>query len=147
MRRGDARSMNRWLRVRVLAQGVTIAAICAGSVTFATHKPPTNAEVLARAEERRTEDRKDFAERMKEAEDAEREEARFRPPSAPAPMEAPVSARTVPKRKTYANKTAAAPAEAPASAGTPQTDAPQKTGSSWAGWFGFGRGPDEGKKG
>ncbi|KAI0031515.1 hypoxia induced protein conserved region-domain-containing protein, partial [Vararia minispora EC-137] len=71
LRKGDSRSLNTWLRVRVIAQGLTVVAICAGSATFVTHKPPTPEQLAAKAEERHAKERVEFEERMRAAERAE----------------------------------------------------------------------------
>ncbi|KAL0946212.1 hypothetical protein HGRIS_012471 [Hohenbuehelia grisea] len=79
MRRGDSRSFNNWLRVRVIAQGLTVAAMVAGTYTFGTknteaHKTQTEADRLQRIEERKERDKQEFEQRLKDAEEAHRAE-------------------------------------------------------------------------
>ena len=40
MRKGDAKSFNHWLRMRVVFQGLTIAAVCAGTYSFGLRRAP-----------------------------------------------------------------------------------------------------------
>ncbi|KAG9226750.1 hypothetical protein CCMSSC00406_0008450 [Pleurotus cornucopiae] len=82
MRQGDSRSFNRWLRVRVIAQGLTVAAMVGGTYTLGSKNRQSVKEIeeqerLKRAEEKREEDRKAFEERLKEAEEAYEVEKAF----------------------------------------------------------------------
>ncbi|KAF8892955.1 hypoxia induced protein conserved region-domain-containing protein [Infundibulicybe gibba] len=92
MRRGESRSFNHWLRVRVAAQGLTIVALVAGTYSLApgtkpatlpdgTPDPDAGArggvleqEAERRREERKSRERGEFEERVREAErEVERE--------------------------------------------------------------------------
>ncbi|OJA21248.1 hypothetical protein AZE42_02522 [Rhizopogon vesiculosus] len=74
MRRGDSQSLNNWLRVRVIAQGATIAAVCAGTYAFSstageeTKQTRQLDEIHAHREARAGRDRKEFEDRLKDAE-------------------------------------------------------------------------------
>jgi hypothetical protein len=74
MRRGDSQSLNNWLRVRVIAQGATIAAVCAGTYTMGstageeTKQTRQLDEIQAHREARAGRDRKEFEDRLKVAE-------------------------------------------------------------------------------
>ncbi|KAG2132509.1 hypoxia induced protein conserved region-domain-containing protein [Suillus bovinus] len=70
MRRGDSQSLNNWLRVRVIAQGATIAAVCAGTYVMGS-TPGENRqldEIQTHREARAGRDRKEFEDRLKAAE-------------------------------------------------------------------------------
>lgn len=74
MRQGNSQSLNNWLRVRVIAQGATIAAVCAGTyVMGSTSSDETKQtrqldEIRAHREARAGRDRKEFEDRLKDAE-------------------------------------------------------------------------------
>ncbi|KAI0058331.1 hypothetical protein BV25DRAFT_1762283, partial [Artomyces pyxidatus] len=74
MRKGKAQSFNNWLRVRILAQGLTVAAVVAGSWAYGSASVPQHvADEQAAAEKART-DRVAFEERMRAAEEVHRVE-------------------------------------------------------------------------
>ncbi|TFK75659.1 hypothetical protein BDN72DRAFT_810559, partial [Pluteus cervinus] len=74
MRRGESRSFNNWLRLRVAAQGLTIGALVLGGYTFSTKKEEgtlgsqNDFEVEKRREEKLAKERTEFEDRLKEAE-------------------------------------------------------------------------------
>jgi len=74
MRRGDSQSLNNWLRVRVISQGATIAAVCAGTYALGstageeTKQTRQLDEIQAHREARAGRDRKEFEDRLKDAE-------------------------------------------------------------------------------
>ncbi|KAG2128258.1 hypoxia induced protein conserved region-domain-containing protein, partial [Suillus clintonianus] len=74
MRRGDSQSLNNWLRVRVIAQGATIAAVCAGTYVMSsnvgdeTKQTRQLDEIQAHREARAGRERKEFEDRLKDAE-------------------------------------------------------------------------------
>ncbi|KAG1886742.1 hypoxia induced protein conserved region-domain-containing protein [Suillus subluteus] len=74
MRRGDSQSLNNWLRVRVIAQGATIAAVCAGTYAMnsnvgdETRQTRQIDEIQAHREARAGRERKEFEDRLKDAE-------------------------------------------------------------------------------
>ncbi|KAG1847852.1 hypoxia induced protein conserved region-domain-containing protein [Suillus subalutaceus] len=74
MRRGDSQSLNNWLRVRVIAQGATIAAVCAGTYAMSsnvgdeTRQTRQIDEIQAHREARAGRERKEFEDRLKDAE-------------------------------------------------------------------------------
>jgi len=74
MRRGDSQSLNNWLRVRVIAQGATIAAVCAGTYALGsttgeeTKQTRQLDEIHAHREARAGRERKEFEDRLKDAE-------------------------------------------------------------------------------
>jgi hypothetical protein len=69
MRRGQSRSFNNWLRVRVLAQGVTICAVVLGTYSLGRRAVgnPVEADLQRRKEEKLERDRQEFEERLKSA--------------------------------------------------------------------------------
>ncbi|EPQ51828.1 hypothetical protein GLOTRDRAFT_65416 [Gloeophyllum trabeum ATCC 11539] len=79
MRSGQPKSFNNWLRVRIIAQGLTIAAVVAGS--YAYGRTQKQQEEKARSEQERllanaAKERQEFEERLREAEEAhEREQS------------------------------------------------------------------------
>lgn len=74
MRRGDSQSLNNWLRVRVIAQGATIAAVCAGTYAMnsnvgdETRQMRQIDEIQVYREIRAGRERKEFEDRLKDAE-------------------------------------------------------------------------------
>jgi putative intracellular protease/amidase len=74
MRRGDSQSLNNWLRVRVIAQGATIAAVCVGTYALGstageeTKQTRQLDEIHAHREARAGKERKEFEDRLKDAE-------------------------------------------------------------------------------
>ena len=74
MRRGDSQSLNNWLRVRVIAQGATIAAVCVGTYAMGstvgdeTKQTRQLDELQAHREARAGKERKEFEDRLKDAE-------------------------------------------------------------------------------
>lgn len=122
MRKGKSSSFNKWLRVRVVAQGLTIAAICLGTVSFSTHKPPTREELAAAAQKKHDENRADFEERMREAEEAEAVDRAARP------------SKIVLKKKTFADKKEAATGVAEDVPAPGVASSSSGSSSSWWGW-------------
>jgi hypothetical protein len=83
MRRGEARSFNNWLRVRVVAQGLTICAIVLGTYSLGQRnagidpesgRTPVEADLERRREEKMDKEKREFEGRLKMAEDAHRAE-------------------------------------------------------------------------
>ncbi|KAG0707765.1 hypoxia induced protein conserved region-domain-containing protein [Suillus ampliporus] len=70
MRRGDSQSLNNWLRVRVIAQGATIAAVCAGTYVLGStvSEETKQTEIQVNREARAGRERKEFEDRLKIAE-------------------------------------------------------------------------------
>jgi len=69
MRRGESRSFNHWLRARVVAQGLTIVAIVAGSYVIERQNRDANKTQLEVNATRKVErERMEFEERLKAAE-------------------------------------------------------------------------------
>ncbi|KAG2040619.1 hypoxia induced protein conserved region-domain-containing protein [Suillus americanus] len=71
MRRGDSQSLNNWLRVRVIAQGATIAAVCAGTYAMNSNVGDETRqidEIQVYREIRAGRERKEFEDRLKDAE-------------------------------------------------------------------------------
>ncbi|KZV74965.1 hypothetical protein PENSPDRAFT_647492 [Peniophora sp. CONT] len=127
MRKGKSTSFNKWLRVRVVAQGLTVGAICLGTVSFSTHKPPTREELAAAAQRKHDDERADFEARMREAEEAEAVDRAARP------------AKIVLKKKTFADKKeAAVEAAAGAAEGAAAPGAASSSSSPSSSWWGWG---------
>ena len=88
MRAGKSKSMNYWLRARVVLQGVTLVALVAGSMALQKQKnaqisdlgidaaelPRNEATIELRREKKKILERKEFEERMKDAEMAAEQE-------------------------------------------------------------------------
>jgi hypothetical protein len=74
MRRADSHSLNNWIRVRVIAQGATIAAICAGTYAMSSNvgdETRQTRQIDEIGKRREFEDRlKDAEKQWKETEDA-----------------------------------------------------------------------------
>ncbi|KAG6877566.1 hypothetical protein C0993_006063 [Termitomyces sp. T159_Od127] len=82
MRRGESRSFNQWLRVRVAAQGLTIVAVCAGAFamrrTDASAVPSADADAERRRAEKIAREKGEFEERLRDAEQAHQADAALR---------------------------------------------------------------------
>lgn len=74
MRRGESRSLNQWLRIRVAAQGLTVAALVLGAYSFGVKRAEGelgsqhDADTQKRAQEKVEKDRSEFEGRVREAE-------------------------------------------------------------------------------
>lgn len=79
LRKGQSASLNRWLRVRVVAQGFTIVAVAAGSWMYGSQKGSISHqdEAAANAQEKAKEERASFEERLKVAEETHRIESQL----------------------------------------------------------------------
>lgn len=126
MRRGQSKSFNHWLRVRVAAQGLTIVALVVGTYSMrpkeAEGSDPTQSRNDADVERRRLEkiarEKEEFEERLKEAEDAHVMEAEFR-----RRQGQPVGVASVNGVKGTLDSRAGS----------------TRTEGSWLGWLGWGR--------
>ena len=81
MRRGESQKMNHWLRARVAAQGLTILGICGGAylVNKREREASASSDVSQGVENRKLEkERREFGERLKNAEEAHRMEIQGR---------------------------------------------------------------------
>lgn len=81
MRRGESQKMNHWLRARVAAQGLTILAICGGAylVNKREREAAASKDVSQGVENPRLEkERREFEERLKNAEEVHRIEVQGR---------------------------------------------------------------------
>jgi hypothetical protein len=81
MRRGESQKMNHWLRARVAAQGLTILGICGGAylVNKREREAAAGNEVSQGVENHKLEkERREFEERLKNAEEAHRMEVQGR---------------------------------------------------------------------
>jgi Hypoxia induced protein conserved region len=74
MRKGQSRSFNNWLRVRIIAQGLTVAAVVAGSWAYGTAKS-TNVPDVSAAQDKAAQEREEFQMRLRLAEEATRIES------------------------------------------------------------------------
>jgi hypothetical protein len=81
MRKGQSRSLNNWLRVRILAQGLTIAAVVVGSWAYGTARPgtPELDAAAAAAMDKAALERVAFEDRLRLAEEATRAESGLGP--------------------------------------------------------------------
>lgn len=81
MRRGESQKMNHWLRARVAAQGFTILAICGGAylVNKREREAAAGSEDISQENRAKKEkERREFEERLKNAEEAHRIEVQGR---------------------------------------------------------------------
>lgn len=76
MRKGQSHSFNNWLRVRIIAQGLTIAAVVAGSwaYTSSSSRPPSELDASA-AQDKAALERVAFEDRLRLAEEITRAES------------------------------------------------------------------------
>jgi len=73
MRKGQSRSFNNWLRVRIVAQGLTVTAVVAGSWAYGSARPMPELDASA-ARDKAAEERIAFEDRMRLAEEVTRAE-------------------------------------------------------------------------
>ncbi|KAI0301252.1 hypoxia induced protein conserved region-domain-containing protein, partial [Russula brevipes] len=73
MRKGQSRSLNTWLRVRIVAQGLTVAAVVAGSWAYGVQRPMPELDTSA-AQEKAALERAAFEDRLRAAEELTRAE-------------------------------------------------------------------------
>ena len=74
MRKGQSHSFNNWLRVRIVAQGLTVAAVVAGSWTYGFSTPTSQLETAA-AQDKAIQERAAFEDRLRQAEEITRAES------------------------------------------------------------------------
>jgi hypoxia induced protein len=74
MRKGQSHSLNNWLRVRIVAQGFTIAAVVVGSWAYGASRPTPGLDATA-ALEKAAQERVAFEERLRLAEEVTRAES------------------------------------------------------------------------
>ncbi|KAH9968108.1 hypoxia induced protein conserved region-domain-containing protein [Russula dissimulans] len=89
MRKGQSRSLNNWLRLRIVAQGFTVAAVVAGSWAYGTAKAIVPGELDASAsaaQDKAAQERMAFEERLRMAEEITRAESRSEPESGSRPL-------------------------------------------------------------
>ena len=79
MRKGQSRSLNNWLRVRILAQGLTIAAVVVGSWAYGTARPTPEFDASAAALDKAAQERAAFEDRLRVAEQVTRAESGLAP--------------------------------------------------------------------
>lgn len=97
MRKGKSKEMNHWMRARVVLQGLTLAALVAGSMSLraarkASEGNQTEAEL---AEAKKQQDKAEFEMRLKGAEaTTAMEEAAFSKPAAPVVPGSPADQST-----------------------------------------------------
>ena len=73
MRKGQSHSFNNWLRVRIVAQGLTVAAVVAGSWAYGSARPTPELDASA-TRDKAAEERIAFQERLRMAEEVTRAE-------------------------------------------------------------------------
>lgn len=76
MRKGQSRSLNNWLRVRIVTQGFTVAAVVIGSWAYGTSRPTPELDATA-ALDKAAQERVAFEERLRLAEEVTRAESRL----------------------------------------------------------------------
>lgn len=123
MRQGNSQSLNNWLRVRVIAQGATIAAVCAGTYVMGSTSGDESKqtrqldEIRAHREARAGKDRKEFEDRLKDAEKQWKE------------TEGVLSGRD------SNTKIAKGDTTSPSVQGQMPQSASSRPSASWSGWF------------
>jgi hypothetical protein len=80
MRKGQSHSFNNWLRVRIVAQGLTVAAVVAGSWAYGSAGPMPELDAST-ARDKAAEERIAFQERLRLAEEVTRAETGSAPPA------------------------------------------------------------------
>ncbi len=99
MRKGQSHSLNNWLRVRIVAQGLTVAAVVVGSWSYGTSRPSPELDATV-ALDKAAQERVAFEERLRLAEEVTRAESGLAPstngqtPAAPTtelPSSSPIS--------------------------------------------------------
>lgn len=80
MRKGQSHSLNNWLRVRIIAQGLTIAAVVVGSWAYGTARPARELDASA-AQDKAAMERVAFEDRLRMAEEVTRAESGLAPPA------------------------------------------------------------------
>lgn len=80
MRKGQSHSLNNWLRVRIVAQGFTVAAVVAGSWAYGVQRPMPELDTSA-AQEKAALERAAFEDRLRAAEELTRAESGSAPSS------------------------------------------------------------------
>ncbi len=101
MRKGQSSSFNNWLRVRIVAQGLTVAAVVAGSWAYGVSTPASQIETAA-AQDKAIQERAAFEDRLRLAEEITRAESgsvstadvRTPPSTAPPTTESPPPSST-----------------------------------------------------
>ncbi|KAI9463989.1 hypoxia induced protein conserved region-domain-containing protein [Lactarius psammicola] len=101
MRKGQSHSFNNWLRVRIVAQGLTVAAVVAGSWAYGFSTPASQIETAA-AQDKAIQERAAFEDRLRVAEEITRAESgsvstagvRTPPSTAPPTTESPPPSAT-----------------------------------------------------
>ncbi|KAI0299421.1 hypoxia induced protein conserved region-domain-containing protein, partial [Multifurca ochricompacta] len=73
MRKGQSNSFNNWLRVRIVAQGFTVATVVAGSWAYSTAKPIAELDTTAN-QDKAAQERAAFEARLRLAEEVTRSE-------------------------------------------------------------------------
>ena len=97
MRKGQSKSFNNWLRVRIVAQGLTVGAIVLGSWTLGSRASQTHAEESVAAREEKLAVEKDaFMERLKGAEETQMVEDLLKAGKAAEPVPAVQVGKAVP---------------------------------------------------
>lgn len=74
MRKGQSRSLNNWLRVRIVTQGFTVAAVVIGSWAYGTSRPTPELDATATLD-KAAQERVAFEERLRLAEEVTRAES------------------------------------------------------------------------
>lgn len=129
MQKRDAKGYQRWLRARVLAQGITVVAIIGAGVKewdkfqfLGKKEGQKGSGRVIRAHQNSLEDQKEFEERMKAAEEAHR-------------AESAISAQSLNSQAKSGAKVVSEQVAQKSQATAEQSDRP-KSWSSWSSWFG-----------
>ena len=145
-KKGEAKSMNRWLRARVVAQGATIAAIVGGSYVYGHTKQQQEArqqQLAASAEELRLKEKLEFEARLKAAEEThELEQALEQAKTAKSEQRGGLWTKlgwsSSPQDASVAS---AQPSQLTSAAAPVPPSKPERTASnsanSWSSWFGW----------
>jgi len=87
MRKGQSRSFNNWLRLRIVAQGLTVAAVVAGSWAYGAAKATMPELDAAAMQDKAALERVAFEERLRIAEEITRAESRSQSEASSGPSQ------------------------------------------------------------
>lgn len=151
-KKGDSKELNRWFRLRVIFQGLTVVGIVAGSFSYEAAQQRERALQEAAGTDQRTQERREFEARMRGAEEAHaleqamaKEQEKKDEPSMWQKLglgrgshkTREASVKTVPSAEPSTPPSPAPAPSPPAAAGsTPSPSSPAESKSSWFSWPG-----------
>lgn len=145
MRRGQSQSLNHWLRIRVIAQGLTIVAVVAGSYAYGQTKSQKEAQAAQEEQERiliAAREKREFEERLKSAEEAHDAEMRLMQAKASSAWgwgwekEKQNAEHSVPHTGTHPAASAVVETQSPGTSAVPSATPSSSSNGGWS-WFGW----------